>query len=75
MARRRDRCLLVVHVSRLGGLTPLQLTERAAAELCRVTAERAADVIVLGASVRSRLKRSVPAWLARRTPCPAVVVP
>lgn len=48
-----------------------------ARELRRVTLERDADAIVIGASrlFPHRLAGSVPAWLARHARCPAVVVP
>ncbi|HEY1639514.1 MAG TPA: universal stress protein [Streptosporangiaceae bacterium] len=48
-----------------------------ARELRRVTKERDADAIVIGASRRflHRFAGSVPAWLARQARCPAVVVP
>jgi nucleotide-binding universal stress UspA family protein len=48
-----------------------------ARELRRVTAERNADAIVVGAPerFRHRFAGSVPAWLARRARCPAVIVP
>lgn len=48
-----------------------------ASELRRMTAERNADVIVIGASKRSRHRfaGSVPARLARHAWCPAVIVP
>lgn len=48
-----------------------------ARELRSVTAERAADAIVVGAPVRfpHRFAGSVPAWLARQAECPAVIVP
>jgi nucleotide-binding universal stress UspA family protein len=108
MARRLDRWLVVVHVSRLGGLASVPLTVSAthkrlrrlrteladadltgldveiiersghpARELARVTAERNADAIVIGAS-RSLVHRftgSVSAWLAGHVSCPAVIVP
>ena len=48
-----------------------------ARELRRVTGERDADAIVIGAPGRlwHRLAGSVPAWLARHAECPAVIVP
>jgi nucleotide-binding universal stress UspA family protein len=48
-----------------------------ARELRRVTAERNADAIVIGAPERfwHRFAGSGPAWLARHAPCPAVIVP
>ncbi|MBO0787700.1 MAG: universal stress protein [Actinobacteria bacterium] len=48
-----------------------------ARELRRLTEERNADAIVIGAPGRfpHRFARSVPAWLARRAGCPAVIVP
>ncbi len=48
-----------------------------ARELRRVTAERGADAIVIGAPERfpHRFAGSVPAWLARHAECPAVIVP
>ena len=48
-----------------------------ARELRRITAERNADAIVVGAPERfwHRFAGSVPAWLARHGRCPAVVVP
>jgi nucleotide-binding universal stress UspA family protein len=48
-----------------------------ARELRRVTAERNADAIVIGAPRRflHRFAGSVPAWLARHARCPAVIVP
>lgn len=48
-----------------------------ARELRRVTAERGADAIVIGAPERflHRFAGSVPAWLARHAECPAVTVP
>ena len=50
---------------------------RPARELRRVTAERGADAIVIGAPERfpHRFAGSVPAWLARHAECPAVIVP
>jgi nucleotide-binding universal stress UspA family protein len=108
MARRLDRWLVVVHVSRLGAPASAPLTVAAAEErlcwlrtelagadltgldveiierngdpareLCRVTAERNADAIVIGASARfvHRFAGSVSAWLARHASCPAVIVP
>jgi nucleotide-binding universal stress UspA family protein len=108
MARRLDRWLVVVHVSRLGGLAPVPLTRSAAQErlrwlreelagadltgldveiiqrngnpareLSRITAERNADAIVIGASARfvHRFAGSVSARLARHASCPAVIVP
>jgi nucleotide-binding universal stress UspA family protein len=108
MARRLDRWLVVVHVSRLGGLASVPLTASAAEErlrrlrtelagadltgldveiierngdpareLSRVTAERNADAIVIGASARfvHRFTGSVSTWLARHASCPAVIVP
>ncbi|MGH3408484.1 MAG: universal stress protein [Streptosporangiaceae bacterium] len=48
-----------------------------ARELRRVTAERVADAIVIGAAERfpHRFAGSVPGRLARHARCPAVVVP
>ena len=48
-----------------------------ARELRRVTTERNADAIVIGAARRfpHRFAGSVPAWLARHAGCPAVIVP
>lgn len=48
-----------------------------ARQLRRVTAERNADAIVIGAPrrFRHRLAGSRPAWLARHVRCPAVIVP
>jgi nucleotide-binding universal stress UspA family protein len=48
-----------------------------ARELRRVTGERDADAIVIGAPERfwHRFTGSVPAWLARHAECPAVIVP
>jgi nucleotide-binding universal stress UspA family protein len=48
-----------------------------ARELRRVTGERDADAIVIGAPERfpHRFAASVPAWLARHAECPAVIVP
>jgi nucleotide-binding universal stress UspA family protein len=48
-----------------------------ARELRKVTAERNADAIVIGAPerLRHRFAGSVPAWLARHARCPAVIVP
>jgi nucleotide-binding universal stress UspA family protein len=48
-----------------------------ARELRRVTAERNADAIVLGAPARyrHRFAGSVAAWQARHARCPAVIVP
>lgn len=50
---------------------------RPARELRRVTTERDADAIVVGAPERfpHRFAGSVPAWLARHAGCPAVIVP
>lgn len=50
---------------------------RPARELRRVTAERGADAIVIGAPERfpHRFAGSVAAWLARHAECPAVIVP
>ena len=48
-----------------------------ARQLRRITMERTADAIVIGASERflHRFTGSVPAWLARHARCPAVIVP
>lgn len=48
-----------------------------ARELRRVTTERDADAVVIGAPGRflHRFAGSVPAWLARHARCPAVIVP
>ncbi len=48
-----------------------------ARQLRRVTAERNADAIVIGAPHRflHRFAGSVPSWLARHAGCPAVIVP
>jgi nucleotide-binding universal stress UspA family protein len=50
---------------------------RPARELRRVTVERGADAIVIGAPERfpHRFAGSVSAWLARHAECPAVIVP
>lgn len=99
LARRADRWLVVMNISRLGCLVPspqtllaelgeadltgldIEIVSRTgdpAAELIRATAERQADAIVLGASHRPPLWSapwSVAGRVARRTLCPAVVVP
>jgi len=102
LARRGDHWLVVVHVSRLGGMTPVSLTlatldwlyaELAevdlsgldveiiwrtgdpAGEILKLTRERHADAIVIGASRRPRNVKSLPTRLARHALCPAVVVP
>ena len=46
-----------------------------AAELLKMAADRRADAIVIGAARRFRHLAGVPARLARRACCPAVVVP
>lgn len=48
-----------------------------ARQLRKITKERNADAIVIGASERflHRFTGSVPTWLARHARCPAVVVP
>jgi nucleotide-binding universal stress UspA family protein len=46
-----------------------------AAELLKMAADRRADAIVIGAAPRFRRLAGVPARLARRACCPAVVVP